>query len=108
MRMSMQEHRQRASGVTNAVTLGDLQARVSDLRTESAPAPTRPAAEEAVRRPSQYLIVEPGTDPTTSGALWLSVDVSCDYGGGSIAFAGDGTPKAVGSAHVEAYPPAAP
>jgi hypothetical protein len=38
-------------------------------------------------------IVGPGTDPTTPGALSLSVYVSSDYGGGSIVFAGDGTPK---------------
>jgi hypothetical protein len=42
---------------------------------------------------TMYLIVEPGTDPTTPGALSLSVYVSTDYGGGSIVFAGDGTPK---------------
>jgi hypothetical protein len=41
---------------------------------------------------TMYLIVEPGTDPTTPGALSLSVYVSSDYGGGSIVFAGDGTP----------------
>jgi hypothetical protein len=40
-----------------------------------------------------YLIVEPGTDPTTSGALSLSVYVSSDYGGGSVVFADDETPK---------------
>ena len=40
-----------------------------------------------------YLIVEPATDPTTPGALTLSVYVSSDYGGGYIAFAGDGTVK---------------
>jgi hypothetical protein len=42
---------------------------------------------------TMYLIVEPGTDPTTPGALSLSVYVSSDCGGGSIVFAGDGTPK---------------
>ena len=36
---------------------------------------------------TMYLIVEPGTDPTTPGALSLSVYVSTDYGGGSIVFA---------------------
>jgi DUF1707 SHOCT-like domain len=40
-----------------------------------------------------YLIVEPASDPTTPGALSLSVYVSGDYGGGYIAFAGDGTVK---------------
>ena len=30
-----------------------------------------------------YLIVEPATDPTTPGALSLSLYVSTDYGGGS-------------------------
>ncbi len=40
-----------------------------------------------------YLIVEPATDPTTPGALTLSLYVSSDYGGGYIAFAGDGTVK---------------
>lgn len=40
-----------------------------------------------------YLIVEPATDPTTPGALSLSLYVSSDYGGGYISFAGDGTVK---------------
>lgn len=34
----MEEHRERVSTATNAVTLGDLQALVSDLQSESAPA----------------------------------------------------------------------
>jgi DUF1707 SHOCT-like domain len=34
----MEEHRERVSVATNAVTLGDLQALVSDLQSESAPA----------------------------------------------------------------------
>jgi hypothetical protein len=42
---------------------------------------------------SSYLVVEPATDPTQPGALSLSYYVSSDYGGGSIVFAGDGTPK---------------
>jgi Domain of unknown function (DUF1707) len=42
-----------------------------------------------------YLVIEPATDPTTPGALSLSVYVSSDYGGGSIVFAGDGTIKRV-------------
>ena len=40
-----------------------------------------------------YLIVEPATDPTTPGALSLSLYVSSDYGSGSIVFSGDGTIK---------------
>ncbi|MEB4209285.1 DUF1707 domain-containing protein [Mycobacterium sp. 94-17] len=40
-----------------------------------------------------YLIVEPATDPTTPGALSLSLYVSSDYGGGHISFSGDGTVK---------------
>lgn len=44
---------------------------------------------------SMYLIVEPATDPTIPGALSLSVYVSSDYGGGYIAFAGDGTVKRI-------------
>jgi hypothetical protein len=40
-----------------------------------------------------YLIVEPATDPTTPGAVSLSLYVSSDYGGGSIVFSGDGTIK---------------
>ena len=40
-----------------------------------------------------YLIIEPATEPTTPGALSLSVYVSGDYGGGYIVFAGDGTIK---------------
>ncbi|HWS93263.1 MAG TPA: DUF1707 domain-containing protein [Mycobacterium sp.] len=42
-----------------------------------------------------YLIIEPATDPTTPGALSLSVYISSDYGGGYIVFAGDGTIKQV-------------
>ena len=44
---------------------------------------------------STYLIVEPSRDPTTPGAVSLSVYVSSDYGGGYIEFAGDGTVKRV-------------
>jgi Domain of unknown function (DUF1707) len=40
-----------------------------------------------------YLIIEPAKDPTTPGALTLSVYVSSDYGGGNIEFAGDGSIK---------------
>jgi len=42
---------------------------------------------------TMYLIVEPGTDPTTPEALSLSVYVSSDYGGGSVVFADDEAPK---------------
>ncbi|MGO9385078.1 MAG: DUF1707 domain-containing protein [Mycobacterium sp.] len=42
-----------------------------------------------------YLIIEPAADPTTPGALSLSMYVSGDYGGGYIVFAGDGTIKQV-------------
>lgn len=59
----------------------------------------RGAPETLHMRPSDvkttYLIIEPATDPTTPGALTLSVYVSSDYGGGYIAFAGDGTIKRV-------------
>jgi hypothetical protein len=41
-----------------------------------------------------YLVVGPATDPTTPGAL-LSVYVSSNYGGGFIAFAGDGAIKQI-------------
>ncbi|RRR46096.1 DUF1707 domain-containing protein [Mycolicibacter terrae] len=44
---------------------------------------------------STYLIVEPARDPTTPGAVSLSVYVSSDYGSGYIAFAGDGTVKRI-------------
>ncbi len=44
---------------------------------------------------TQYLIVEPATDPTAPGALSLTLYVSSDYGGGYIEFAGDGTVKQV-------------
>jgi hypothetical protein len=40
---------------------------------------------------STYLIIEPSTDPTAPTRLSLSVYVSSDYGGGYIAFTGDGT-----------------
>lgn len=42
-----------------------------------------------------YLIVEPAKDPSTPGALSLSVYVSSDYGSGYLVFAGDGTVKQV-------------
>ena len=42
-----------------------------------------------------YLIVDPATDPTTPGALSLTVYVSSDYGSGYIEFGGDGTIKQV-------------
>jgi hypothetical protein len=42
-----------------------------------------------------YLVIEPAADPTTPGALSLSVYASSDYGGGFIVFAGDGTIKRV-------------
>lgn len=44
---------------------------------------------------STYLIVEPSDDPTTPGAVSLSVYVSADYGSGYIKFAGDGTVERV-------------
>jgi hypothetical protein len=51
-----------------------------------------------IKRPdvkTTYLVIEPSRDPTTPGALSLSVYVSSDYGSGYIAFAGDGTVKQV-------------
>jgi hypothetical protein len=42
-----------------------------------------------------YLIVEPDKDPTTPGALSLTIYVSSDYGSGYIELAGDGTVKQV-------------
>jgi hypothetical protein len=50
---------------------------------------------------TMYLMIEPAMNPTTPGALSLSVYVSRDYGGGSIVFASDGTLKRFGFAHVE-------
>jgi Domain of unknown function (DUF1707) len=44
---------------------------------------------------TRYLVIEPATDPTTPGALSLSVYVSSDYGGGFIVFAGDGSIKRI-------------
>ncbi|MEB3033976.1 DUF1707 SHOCT-like domain-containing protein [[Mycobacterium] nativiensis] len=44
---------------------------------------------------STYLIIEGAEDPTAPGTLSLSVYVSSDYGGGYIAFAGDGTVKRI-------------
>ncbi|KZS70695.1 hypothetical protein A4G29_13715 [Mycobacterium kansasii] len=44
---------------------------------------------------NMYLVIDPADDPTTPGALSLSVYVSSDYGGGYIVFAGDGTVKQV-------------
>lgn len=42
---------------------------------------------------TSYLIVEPATDPTTPGALTLSLYLSGDYGSGYLSFSGDGTVK---------------
>jgi hypothetical protein len=42
-----------------------------------------------------YLVIEPAADPTTPGALSLSVYVSSDDGGGFIVFAGDGVVKRI-------------
>lgn len=42
-----------------------------------------------------YLVIDPASDPTTPGALSLSLYVSSDYGSGYITFAGDGTVKQV-------------
>ncbi len=57
----------------------------------------RGAPETLHMRPSDvkstYLIVEPATDPTTPGALSLSLYVSSDYGGGHVSFSSDGTVK---------------
>lgn len=59
----------------------------------------RGAAETLGMKPSDvtnmYLVIDPAEDPTTPGALSLSVYVSSDYGGGYIVFAGDGTVKQV-------------
>ncbi|VBA31433.1 hypothetical protein LAUMK41_00089 [Mycobacterium attenuatum] len=44
---------------------------------------------------TMYLVIDPADDPTTPGALSLSLYVSSDYGGGYIVFAGDGTVKQV-------------
>lgn len=59
----------------------------------------RGAAETLGIKPSEvkstYLIIDPARDPTTPGALSLSVYVSSDFGSGYIAFAGDGTVKRI-------------
>ena len=44
---------------------------------------------------STYLVIDPSSDPTTPGALSLSVYVSSDYGSGYIELAGDGTVKQI-------------
>lgn len=44
---------------------------------------------------NQYLIIQPAADPTTPGALSLSVYVSSDYGTGYIVLAGDGSVKRI-------------
>lgn len=57
----------------------------------------RGAPESLHMKPSDvkttYLNVEPATDPTTPGALSLSLNLSSDYSGGDIVFAGDGAVK---------------
>ena len=44
---------------------------------------------------STYLIFDPSGDPTTPGALALSVYVSSDYGSGYIELTADGTVKQI-------------
>lgn len=44
---------------------------------------------------STYLIIEASSDQTAPGTLALSAYVSSDFGGGFIAFAGDGTVKRI-------------
>ena len=48
--LSMEEHRERMSAATNAVTLGELQSLVSDLQIRSAPAELRPVQPPVGRR----------------------------------------------------------
>lgn len=47
--LSMEEHRERVSAATKAVTLGDLQRLVADLQVESAPA-QMPALKSRAKR----------------------------------------------------------
>jgi hypothetical protein len=47
--LSMEEHRERISAATSAVTLGDLQALVADLQTDSTPVQLR-----AVKSPAKF------------------------------------------------------
>ena len=57
----------------------------------------RGAAETLHMKPSDvtstYLTIEPARDPMKPEALTLSVNLSSDFGSGSITFAGDGTIK---------------
>ncbi|WP_158014791.1 DUF1707 domain-containing protein [Mycobacterium basiliense] len=53
--LSMEEHRERVSTATNAVTLGDLQHLIADLQAESAPAEV-PALRARTRRNSVGLL----------------------------------------------------
>jgi Domain of unknown function (DUF1707) len=45
---------------------------------------------------STYLIIDPASDPTTPGALTVSVNLSSDYGSGSIDMDGAGNIKRIG------------
>jgi hypothetical protein len=45
---------------------------------------------------STYLIIDPASDPTTPGALTVSVNLSSDYGSGSIDMDGAGNIKHIG------------
>ncbi|MEB3020045.1 DUF1707 SHOCT-like domain-containing protein [[Mycobacterium] crassicus] len=80
------------SGDDVLVDLGafDVKAAVGILRGAPETLGIKPAEVK-----STYLIVDPAQDPTAPGALSLSVYVSSDYGGGYIAFAGDGTVKRI-------------
>ncbi len=45
---------------------------------------------------STYLVIDPASDPTTPGALTVSVNLSSDYGSGSIDMDGAGNIKRIG------------
>ncbi|HEX7321580.1 MAG TPA: DUF1707 domain-containing protein [Mycobacterium sp.] len=68
----------------------DAKAAVGILRGAPETLDIRPADVRAT-----YLIIEPARDPTSPGALSLSVYVSSDYASGYIQFAGDGAVKRV-------------
>jgi hypothetical protein len=118
--LSMEEHRERVRAATTATTLGELQSLVSDLQNSNAPVQLpelkkprgqgggwgmraavagvlRGAPETLDIKPadvtSTYLNIDPASDPTTPGALEVSIYVSSDYGSGYIEMDGAGNIK---------------
>lgn len=84
---------------TSATSSGDVVVDLSRFDPRAAVGILRGAPETLGIKPTEvtgtYLIVDAAEDPTTPGAVSLSVYVSSDYGSGYLEFAGDGAVKRV-------------